>query len=457
MRSIAVILCLITLTPLHAQQTDAEARAIFKQLIEINTTDSAGNVTEAADAVATRLKQAGFPAKDVQVIGPAPTKKNLVARFPGTGGGRPILFIAHLDVVEARREDWSVDPFTLLEREGYFYGRGTVDIKDGAAILAANFIRLKRENFHPTRDLILALTAGEESGESNGIQWLLENHRDLIDAEYCINVDSGEGHLRNGKPVELNLQTSEKLYHTLHLDVKNPGGHSSLPVKDNAIYRLAAALGRISAFEFPAHLTETTKAYFEKTAALETGQVSADMKAIVRDPSDRGALKRLSESPYYNAQLRTTCVATQLSAGHAENALPQSAQAVVNCRILPGESATDVERTIRGVIADDQVIVTAVRAALQNQASPLRPDVVSAIERTANQVWPGVTVVPEMETGGTDGFRLRIGGIPTYGSSGVFIDVNDYRAHGKDERIPVQSFYQGLEYMYRLMQALSQR
>ena len=457
MRPIFIVLFLFALPVLRAQQSDSEARAIFKQLIEINTTDSAGNVTEAAEALATRLKQAGFPANDVQVIGPSPTKKNLVVRLPGTGAGRPILFIGHLDVVEARREDWSIDPFTLLERDGYFYGRGTVDIKDGSAILAANFIRLKRENFHPARDLILALTAGEESGESNGIEWLLTNKRDLIDAEYCINVDSGEGHLRNGKPVELNLQTSEKLYHTFHLDVKNPGGHSSLPVKDNAIYRLAAALGRIAAFEFPAHLTETTTAYFEKTAALETGQVSTDMRTIVRDPNDSAALKRLSESAYYNAQLRTTCVATQVSAGHAENALPQSAQASVNCRILPGESADDVERTLRGVVADDQVAVTPVRTASQNPASPLRPELVAAIERTANQIWPGVTVVPEMETGATDGQRLRNRGIPTYGSSGVFIDVNDYRAHGKDERIPVQSFYQGLEYMYRLMLALSQR
>ena len=413
-------------------------------------------MTLAAEAVAARLRQAGYPAEDVQVVGPNEKKRNLVARLRGTGARRPVLFLAHLDVVEARREDWSVDPYTLLERDGFFYGRGTSDDKDGAAILAATFIRLKQENYRSDRDLILALTADEDGGNFNGVSWLLESRRSLIDAEFCINADAGDGQLQAGRRKALTVETSEKSFYTVYLDVKNPGGHSSLPVKENAIYRLAAGLTRLAQLDFPPRLNQTTKKYFETMAAIETGQLAEDMKTIARNPAEPAALGRLSASPYYNAILRTTCVATQLAAGRAENALPQSARAVVNCRLLPDEDPAAVERRVRSALADDQIAVTPARRIRPSPDSPLLPDVLSAVERAAGAVWPGVPIVPVMETGGTDGRQLRQAGITTYGSSGVFLDVDDIRMHGKDERILVESFYQALEYQYHLAKALSQ-
>jgi acetylornithine deacetylase/succinyl-diaminopimelate desuccinylase-like protein len=319
------------------------ARDIFEQLVNINTTHSAGDTTEAARAMATRLKAAGFPDADVQVLGPAPRKGNLVARLQGTGAGRPILLLAHLDVVEARREDWSTDPFVFVERDGYFYGRGTADIKSGDALLVADLIRLKQEGFAPARDVIVALTADEEGGDANGVDWLLRTHRDLVDAEYCLNTDGGGGEIRQGRRIANELQTGEKVYASFRLEVTNPGGHSSLPVKDNAIYHLAGGLSRLAAFEFPARLNETTRAFFDKMSGIETGDLARDMKALAATPPDPGAVSRVSAaSPYYNALVRTTCVATEVEAGHAENALPQRARATVNCRLLPGDSPAAV-------------------------------------------------------------------------------------------------------------------
>src|SRR6059058_3318868 len=317
----------------------ALARDIFKQLIEINTTDSLGNTPRAARAMAQRLLAAGFPASDVRVlIGPDATHGNLVARYHGTGtGGRPIVVFAHLDVVPARRTDWSVDPFTFLEKDGYFYGRGTTDDKVGDAILVADFIRLKRAGFRPTRDLVLVLTGDEETAGSC-IAWLVSKHRDLIDAEFALNTYAGGGVLRDGRRVMFTVQASEKVYATYALAAVDKGGHSSHPrPADNPIYRLARVLQRLADYQFPVQLNEISRAFFERSAAIEMGQLADDMRGVLKDPPDSGALARLSAVPFYNSKLRTTCVATMLAAGHAENALPQAARATVNCRILPGE------------------------------------------------------------------------------------------------------------------------
>src|SRR5581483_7231971 len=331
---------------------DARARDIFKQLIEINTTDSVGNVTTAAEAIAGRLKAAGFPESDVTMIGPDRRKHNLVARYRGTGARRPLLLLAHLDVVEAKREDWSTDPFTFVEKDGFFYGRGTSDDKAMASILTANLIRLREEGFRPDRDLILALTADEEGGRFNGVDWLVKNHRNLIDAALAIN-EGGSGQMKNGRYLVNEVQASEKVYQDFHLESKNPGGHSSRPTKDNAIYHLSQGLGRLAAFEFPVHMNEVTREYFDRMAGLQSDPaIAADMRAVAKATPDPQAAARLaSKSAYYNALMRTTCVATMLSGGHAPNALPQTATANVNCRILPGEPPAAIKETLTTTIA----------------------------------------------------------------------------------------------------------
>ncbi len=429
---------------------------IFKELVEIKTTLDIGS-TQASEAMARRLRAAGFPENDIQVLGPRPNNKNLVVRYRGRGKQRPILFIGHLDVVQARREDWSFDPFTFFEKDGYFYGRGTTDMKNKDADLVANFILLKQEGFVPNRDLILALTDGEEGGDANGIRWLLANRRDLIEAEFCLNPDGGGGDIKNGKPVVMEVQTSEKIYFSFELEVKNKGGHSSLPVPENAIYRLAAGLIRLAKFEFPIKLNETTRMYFERRAIRETGWTKADMLAILKSPIDTTAAGRLAaESAYYNAMMRTTCVATMLSGGHAENALPQSARAIVNCRMLPDDTPENVLATIRRVLSDGEIIVTRIGEPFLSPLSPLRKDLMDALDGLAAAMWPGVIVTPTMSTGATDGRMLRRAGIPVYGVSGMFGDMDDVRAHGKDERQGVKEFYAGVDFTYRLIKALSQ-
>ncbi|MDQ6707327.1 MAG: M20/M25/M40 family metallo-hydrolase [Acidobacteriota bacterium] len=458
-RIVALVACAAAAFAQTPAQTPAQtgsqrlARDLFQQLIEINTTDSSGSTTVAADAMATRLKAAGFPATDIQVLGPRPNKGNLVARFRG-GPRKPLLLLAHLDVVEARREDWSLDPFHFLERDGFFYGRGTADDKSMAAIWVANLIRLKQEGFHPDRDIILALTAGEESGVDNGVEWLLTNHRALIDAEVCLN-EGGSGQLKNGKRILNAVQPSEKVFQSFRLEVKNPGGHSSRPRKDNAIYALADGLGRLEHYDFPVRLNEVTRTYFERMANVEGGQTGKDMSAVTHSPPDASAVARLSENAYYNALMRTTCVATQLEGGHAENALPQTARAVVNCRILPGESPAEVQRTIVGVLADGKVSVTPMQPAKPSDPSPLSPAIMRPIESITASMWPGVPVVPMMSTGATDSLYLRRAGVAAYGVSGLFEDVDDVRMHGKDERIGVREFFEGQEFLYRLIQALA--
>jgi len=460
---------LLVSQPMAFAQIDAAtqqlSRDIFKQLIEINTTDSVGSTTVAAEAMAQRLRDAGFSADDVLILGPNPRKGNLVARLHGSGAHKPVLLIGHLDVVEARRSDWTTDPFEFVEKDGYYYGRGTQDMKSGDAILVTNFIRLKREGFQPDRDIILALTADEEGGLSNGVDWLIKNHRKLIDAEFVLNSDGGGVDTNNGKPLIVSMDASEKLYADFRLTVTNPGGHSSLPTPDNAIYHLSDALGRLERFQFPVELNEITRAYFERMATVESGQKAADMRAILNQPPDAGALARLSADPLQNATLRTTCVATRLDAGHANNALPQTAHAIVNCRILPGHAREEVRQTLIRVFADPKVEVAYVDqsgrvldSAPNAQALPpvkLRPEVMDTLDKIAGEIWPGTPVVPTMSTGASDGVYTNAAGMPTYGVSGVAIDLDDVRAHGRDERLRVQSFFQGVDFYYRYLKTLT--
>ena len=461
-RLLAAVAIFALATGMFAQQNGDSrklAHDIFKQLIETNTTESAGNMTTAANEVAARLRGAGFAASDVVVLGPDARHGNIVARIRGTGANKPVLFLAHLDVVEANRSDWSVDPFKLTEKDGFFYGRGTSDIKDGDAILVADFIRLKQEGYKPDRDLILALTSDEEGGDYNGVTWLLEKHRDLINAEYCINTDGGDFQLKDGKPLLASIETSEKIYADFELKVFNNGGHSSLPRPDNAIYSLANGLIRLAKYEFPVELNETTRAFFGRMAEINRksgdAKLAAEMAGAAKNPPDASAIRELSESPYYNALLRTTCVATRLNAGHANNALPQDANAIVNCRIIPGGTQAATQKTIEQVLNDSEIKVTPLAPPHDSPASPLRKDVLDEMELVVAKMWPGVPVVPVMDAGATDGYRLRAAGIPTYAISGVLIDMDDVRAHGRDERILESSFYQGVDFFYRYIRALS--
>ncbi len=431
---------------------------VYKELVEINTVTATGDTATAAEAMGARLRAAGFAEDDVHVFSPAPRKGNLVARLHGTGARKPILLVAHIDVVPASREDWSTDPFKLIEQNGYFYARGSGDDKYMAASFIANLIRYKQEGYKPERDIIVALETDEEilDRDGLGIQWLLKNHRDLIDAEFALNEGGGVG-LKDGKPIRNSVQTSEKVSLSYALTVKNKGGHSALPVKDNAIYRLATGLTRLAAFSFPVSLNETTRAYFERTAQMEGGQLAEDMRAVLSGQTDpAGApVARLSASPSYNAQLRTTCVATMLDGGSAINALPQLATAKVNCRIMPGEPVDGVKATLERVLADDQIVVAQIDQPTLSASSALSDDIIGPITKLSAEFWPGAVVLPIMSAGATDGSYLRNAGIPTYGHSGLAGDVGEFRAHGRDERILVKSFFEGDEYLYRLVKALS--
>ena len=451
-------LLVVDAPPAHAQDADTRqlARDIFAELIEINTVTATGDTLRAAEAVAQRLRAAGFDEADVQVFSPAPRKGNLVARLRGTGVREPILLMAHLDVVEALPEDWTVEPFTFLERDGYYYGRGTTDDKNLVAAWVANLIRYKQEGFVPDRDLVLVLEADEENGDADalGIQWLIANHRDLLDAAFALN-EGGNLLVRGSDPLSNSVQTSEKRYATFRLDVRNVGGHSSVPARDNAIYRLAAGLAHLAAHEFPLELNETTRAWLERSAALEPPAMAAAMRAITAGAADAEAVERISALPTYNAQLRTTCVATMLDAGHAENALPQLASATVNCRILPGGSPDDVQAVLGEVLADPAIVVSPVLIDPAGPASEINEELVTVIEDLSEEYWPGVPVIPSMSAGATDSRFLRAAGIPAYGHTGFARDVDDVRAHGQDERIGVEAFHLGVAYLYDLVKRLS--
>ena len=448
---------LVALPALAQPRAAHERRAfdIFKELVEINTVTATGDTALAADAMAARLIAAGFPADDVHVFKPAPRKGNLVARLRGTGARRPMILMAHIDVVEARREDWSTDPFKLVEQDGHYYGRGTSDDKFMAAAFVANLARYKAEGYRPDRDLVLILETDEESGDSdrNGVGWLINNQRALIDAEFALNEGAGVG-LDNGKPLRVGVQTSEKLYVDFTLEVRDAGGHSSQPEATNAIYKLAAALSRIAEHRFAFALNDTTRAWFDRAAEFESPALAADMRAIARPDPDSAAVERLSAIPRFNSQMRTTCVATMLEGGHAHNALPQLAKSNVNCRILPGEPVAEVQATLQR-LAGKGVKVERASKANQSPPSPLNAEIFGAIEKLAGEFWPGAPVIPSMSAGATDGAMLRNAGIPTYGHSGLAGEVTENRAHGRDERILVKSFGEGVEYLYRLVKMLA--
>lgn len=436
-------------------ETDRQlARAIYKEMVEIKSGYTTGATTPVAEAVARRLRAAGFPATDIFVGGASPNKANLVVRYRGTGRRRPLLLLAHTDVVEAKREDWSIDPFTFVEKDGYFYGRGTGDDKAQAAIWVANLIRYKREGFKPDRDLIVALTADEEGGGPyNGVQWLLKNKRQLIDAELSLN-EGGWGESSGGKPLANDVQVAEKYVVNYRFEVRNKGGHSSLPVADNAIYHLSGALDRLSNFGFPLKTNEVTRAYFRAMSNIQTGPVRTDLARAA--DGDSSAMARVAQaSTAWNATLRTTCVATQLEGGHAKNALPQLAAANVNCRVLPDDAVDYVTSTLKRVIADSAVIVTVDGTPQKAPASPMRDDLMAAVSGVTTSLWPGVATVPMMVMGATDGLYLRAAGIPTYGVQGIFYDPEDIRFHGRDERVRVQSFYQGQTFLYELVKRLA--
>jgi acetylornithine deacetylase/succinyl-diaminopimelate desuccinylase-like protein len=446
--------------------SNALARDLFKELVNINTTDTpAGNVTTAAEAMQRRLLDAGFTPADVHLLGPNERKKNVVVRLKGTGQHRPILLIGHLDVVEARRDDWSLDPFQLTEKDGWFYGRGTLDMKDGDAIMTAALIRLKREGFKPSRDIILAMTADEEGGTANGVDWLLKSQRDLLDAEFVLNHDGFAIITDHGKPQFFRLEATEKVYGDYLLTATNPGGHSSMPVPDNAIYELADALTRIAQHEFPFELNAITRQYYEGMSKVETGGRAADMRAIVKSPADPAAIARLSRDPIDHSLMHTTCVATRLQGGHANNALPQKAQANVNCRILPGHSTEEVRRVLIEVIKDPKIKVQFVadNGAVTDVAPdrkgfmppPVAPAILQPLERLVAQMWPGIPVIPAMSTGASDSIYTIAAGIPSYQINGIANDRDNMREHGRDERVRVDSFDRGNEFFYRYLKALT--
>ncbi len=429
------------------------ALEIFKELIETDTTHSTGDTAVAAQKMADRLLEAGFPKEDVKVIINAPRKGNLVARLRSLKPTQePILLLAHIDVVEANPEDWSFDPFTFLEQEQHFYGRGTLDDKDEAAIHIANLIWLKTHGFEPNRDIIVALTADEEGGPENGVQYLLAEFPELVDAAFVIN-EGGGGAILNGKHATNNVQTAEKVYQSYTLEVTNPGGHSSRPRADNAIYQLAHALIRIESHQFPFALNETTRAMFSASAATMPADIAEMIPGLLQNPPVAKSIAYMEKD--YGALFRTTCVATQLEAGHAENALPQRAKATINCRVLPGTPLSEIEETLQAVIADVDVSVTPVQEATPSDPSPLKDNIMSPIRQISESMWPGVAVVPSMSTGATDGLFFRNKGVPVYGVSGIFYTVGENRAHGRDERILKRSFFDGLEFLYRLTRAYS--
>ena len=483
MRPGAIVACIASLTvaasfahakssqsqlPATSAEDRALARAIFKQLIEINTTDTPlGSVTAGTQAMQKRFLDAGFAADDVHLLGPDPRKQNLVVRIraAGTPTEKPVLFLCHMDVVEALRSDWHTDPFQFVEKDGFYYGRGTQDMKDGDAALVATFLRLRREGYKPKRDLILALTADEEGGKFNGAQWLVEKHRELVDAAYVINPDSGGVELDHGRPEVADVEATEKVYSDYEVTATNPGGHSSRPRPDNAIYELTTALNKLAGYSFPFELNEVTRTYFQNLAGQETGQTAADIHAILANPPDIAAGVRLSTEPSFNSNFRTTCVATRLKAGHANNALAQTAQANVNCRIFPGHSPEEIRQALIALFGDPKLTVKYVsdagevgdKAPERKAISPPAPikEVFDPLTRITQAIWPGVPVTPVMENGASDSIYFAQAGIPCYGYSAIALERDDDRAHGQDERLPVDSYWKSLDFFYAFAKALA--
>jgi acetylornithine deacetylase/succinyl-diaminopimelate desuccinylase-like protein len=441
------------------------AREIYEELVEINTVDGVGSTTRAARAMAKRFIDAGFPAADVKVLIPAKdsSKGNLVVRYRGKSASKskPILLLAHLDVVAALRSDWPRDPFTLFEENGFFYGRGTADDKAMASIFVANLLKYKADGWRPDRDLILALTADEEGGNANGVEFLIANHKDLIDAAYAINEGGGgvlAGQGADARPLLNSIQAAEKVPENFTLTVRNSGGHSSVPRPDNAIYSLANGLARLARFTFPVALNPVSRSFFEQTAKVERPEFAAAMRAIVANPLDSAAAAKLSTEPRFASIMRTTCVATKLAGGHAENALPQTAVANVNCRIVPTSSAAETEATLKRVLADTSIVSTfadSVRERFPTSSDAVIPELLTAVTDLTKQMFGAIPVIPVMSTGATDGRFLRAAGIPTYGVSGIFSLPGETNAHGRDEKLRTKSYYDGLAFLDALVRRVS--
>ena len=446
-----------TMTAAAAQSTDEAAfRELYRELVEINTTLSAGDCTAAAKAMSARLSAAGYPAGDLQILGPAdhPREHALIATLHGSSAkSGALLLLAHIDVVEAKREDWVRDPFKLTEEDGWFYARGASDDKAMAAVFTDAMVRFKAEGYKPKRDIKLALTCGEETSDRfNSVRWLLENKPEALKAAFTLN-EGASGELdAAGKPQSLQIQAGEKVYEDFTLSTSNSGGHSSRPIPDNAIYHLAAGLNRLAAHQFPIALNDATRGYFQAQSKLVSPEIAADMQAVLKNPPDADAAARLwAASAAWNSMLRTTCVATQLSGGHAPNALPQRATANVNCRMLPGVAVAEVQKTLSSVLADDKIeIRPSAEPVVTGPAPPLTPQIMEPVRRIANTIWPGVAIVPTMATGATDGRFLNAAGIPTYGLSGMFHDAEGSHAHGLDERIRVKSLMDGRRFLYEI-------
>ena len=435
---------------------DSAHRAIYRELVEIDSSPAGGREPEAAAAVGERLRRAGFPAEAVVVDGPTPGCRNVVATLAGRNRETPpLLMLAHLDVVDARREDWAHDPFVLREADGYFFGRGTLVNKAGASVLVANMVQWKRDGFVPARDVVMVLTCDEETTAEQGMQWVLQHDPHLRTAEYALNTDAGGVTRTAGGRYVVNAQAAEKVYATFTITATNPGGHSSVPRADNAIYALAAALQRLAAYHFPVGYNDVTRESFARRAPLESGPHAGDLAAAGRGDASGPAIDRLSAVPHENAQIRTTCVATMLSGGHAENALPQSAAATVNCRILPGEPVASIQRQLTAIVDDPTLAVALTYQPVASPPSPLRPDVMRVVERLSAEFWPGSAVVPGMSTGATDGLYLRNAGVPVYGVAALVLQDDEDFSHGLDERLPVASLYQAREFWDRLVRSLT--
>jgi acetylornithine deacetylase/succinyl-diaminopimelate desuccinylase-like protein len=446
-------------TPGKLSPAQQQAREVYKELVEINTSVTTGNITNGAIAMAKRFRAAGIPDSDIFIGGPRPDKHNVVARVRGKNpaGRKPVLLLAHIDVVEALKADWSpeFDPFVFTEKDGYYYARGVADDKAMASIFVANLLRMKSDGYVPDRDIIIALTADEESGAFNGAGWLVENHRELVDAGIVIN-EGGGGILRDGKPLINTIQLSQKITTNFTLHVTNRGGHSSVPRDDNAITSLADALSNVGRFQFPVKLSEVTKSFFAQTARLETPKMGAAMKALVANPTDKAAAQIVAADEKYSSMLRTTCVATMLSGGHATNALPQLAEANVNCRMYPTETAEEVRAALEKVVSD-----TAVKVLVKSQRPPSPParmsaEIMDPVAKVTKDLFGNIPVIPTMSTGANDSRFFLTVGIPSYGVSGLFMDpTTDARAHGRDERMRIQSYFEGQEFLYRLTKLLA--
>jgi acetylornithine deacetylase/succinyl-diaminopimelate desuccinylase-like protein len=431
-------------------------KEIFRELVETNTSHSVGSCTAAAEKMAVHLRAAGYPESDIHLFAVAehPKDGGLVAVLPGTDHAlKALLLLGHLDVVEARREDWTRDPFTLVEEDGYFYGRGTFDDKSMDAVWVDTLIRLRQEAHRPKRTIKMALTCGEEQGAVfAGAQYLVEHERPLIDAAFALN-EFAYGILdAQGHRVVMEVEAGEKTDQDYRLEVVNPGGHSSRPVKDNAIYQLAAGLTRLSNYEFPVQMNDTTRSYFSRMSTIVGGEEGSSMRALANDSTDTKPAAVLSQDPRLNAMLRTTCVATLLDAGHASNALPQRARATINCRIFPGVSIETVRQTLVTILAEPKITVTPVEPIYpEMQSPPLTAAIMKPIEQVTHEMYPGIEVVPVLQAAGTDAVYLAEAGIPTYGVSGMFVDPDLSNVHGLNERIRVQSLYDGRDFLYSLV------